>query len=61
MKNIQNRKLSGYLFMLAGSLFFVAAIIGVFIARKHAFYGSFGLGAANIAIGAAMWHGAKRT
>ena len=60
MTIIPNRKLSIYLFMSAGCLFFVAAIVGAFLARKPAFYSFFGLGAANIAIGAAMLHGARR-
>jgi len=61
MTTIPNRKLSSWLFMSAGCAFFVAAIVGVFVARKPAFYSFFGLAAANIAIGAAMLHGAKRT
>jgi hypothetical protein len=57
---VKNPKLSGYLFMFAGGIFFVAAVVGAVIARQPAFYSFFGIGAAFVAIGIAMLHRTKR-
>ncbi|OOG43605.1 hypothetical protein B0E51_02110 [Rhodanobacter sp. C05] len=60
VSTVQNQKLSGYLFMSAGGIFFVAAVVGAVFARQPAFYSFFGIGAAFVAIGTAMLHRAKR-
>ena len=60
VSTFRNQKLSSYLFMSAGGIFFVAAVVGALIARQPAFYAFFGVGAAFVAIGAAMLRGMKR-
>jgi hypothetical protein len=60
VSTVKNQKLSGYLFMSAGGVFFIAAVVGAVIGRQPAFYSFFGIGAAFVAIGAAMLQKAKR-
>lgn len=60
VSTVQNQKLSGYLFMSAGAIFFAAALVGAVIAKQPVFYSFFGIGAAFFAIGAAMLHRTKR-
>jgi bacteriorhodopsin len=60
MSTVPNKKLSAYLFLVAGGIFFVAAIVGAIIARQPAFYGFFGIGAAFVVIAIALLHRAKR-
>ncbi|SEB01931.1 hypothetical protein [Alkalimonas amylolytica] len=59
MSIVQNKKLSGYTLMSAGGIFLIAGFVGVVIAQESVFYGFFGIGAAFVAIGAAMLHKAK--
>lgn len=61
MSTSENPKLSGYLFMTAGCLFFLAAIVGAIIAGQPVFYSFFGVGAAFIAIGVAALRKVDKT
>jgi len=59
MSIIQNKKLSGNILMSSGGIFIIAGFVGVVIAQQSVFYSFFGIGAALVAIGAAMLHKAK--
>ncbi len=48
----QSPKLAGSLFVAAGLAFFVAAVIGGFVADKPVFFSFFGVGAAFLGVGA---------
>ena len=55
----QSPKLPGFLFLAAGLVFFVAAVIGGFVAEKPVFYSFFGVGAAFLGVGAIFLNKAK--
>ena len=57
--SIQSPKLAGFLFLAAGLVFFVAAVLGGFVAEKPAFFSFLGVGAAFLALGAAYLRKAK--
>ena len=59
MSTSHNSKRSGSLFIAAGCVFFVAAVVGGVFAAQPVFYSFFGIGAAFIAIGAVVLRKAK--